>query len=193
MTDKKDMLPINFFFYLWTIKYTYNSEDIVMKFYLAFILPFLILPLMSCISFKLGDAEPQKAINIAFKEPSSPFALTKNSEADQAWQSKSTGNIIAIISKCSKNSDKPLNIAYQEIAKGFDRVDSDKQESIFFNGREALRGSFQGTIDGIAMSMETLQFNKNQCFYQLTYSGLSQNFKNELPHFEQFIKEFKAP
>lgn len=164
-----------------------------MKFYLSLILFFLIFPLTSCISFKLGDSEPQKALDISFKEPSSPFVPTKNSDADQAWQSKSTGNIIAIISNCSKNSDKSLSIAYHEIAKGFDRLDSDKQESIFFNGREALRGSFQGTIDGIAVSMETLQYNKNQCFYQLTYSGISQNFKNELQHFEQFMKEFKAP
>lgn len=164
-----------------------------MRLRLPLLLLFLIFSLTSCIHFKIGDSEPQKALDISFKEPSSPFIPTENIDADRVWQSKTTGNMIAIISNCSKNSDKPLSLAYQEIAKGFDRLESDKQESLFFNGREALRGSFQGTIDGIAVSMETLQFNKNQCFYQLTYSGVTQNFKNELQHFEQFIQEFKAP
>lgn len=164
-----------------------------MKFRFTLFLLFLTFSLSRCIHFKIGDSEPQKALDIAFKNPPSPFIPTENIDADRVWQSKSSGNMIAIISNCSKNSDKPLYLAYQEIAKGFDRLESDKQESLFFNGREALRGSFQGTIDGIAVSMETLLFNKNQCFYQLTYSGVTQNFKNELQHFEQFIKEFRAP
>lgn len=160
---------------------------------LLLILLFSFLSLASCIHFKIGDSEPQKALDISFKDPSSPFKPTENIDTDRAWQSKNTGNMIAIISNCSKNSDKPLGLAYQEIAKGFDRLEADKQQSLFFNGREALRGSFQGTIDGIEVSMETLQFNKNQCFYQLTYSGVTKNFKNELQNFEQFIQEFKAP
>jgi len=164
-----------------------------MKFRLLYFLFINLFIQVGCIHFKLGESEPQKSLNISFKEPLSPFVISKNTDADQAWESNKTGNIIAITSNCSKNSDKSLNFAFQEIAKGFDRVDSSNQTSLFFNGREALRGSVSGTIDGISVSMETLQFNKNQCFYQLTYSGVSKNFESEQHYFEQFLKDFKAP
>lgn len=147
----------------------------------------------SCISLKLGDNSPLKATNTDFEEPAKPFILFKDSEADKSWQSNQTGNIIALFSDCSKKSDRPLNIAINEIAKGFDRIEVQDQKTIFYNGREAIYGEFKGRIDGIKVSMESLIFNKNQCFYQLTYSGVANQFEREKAHFEQFKKDFKAP
>ena len=142
---------------------------------------------------KFGDVTPLKASNVDFEEPSRPFMLFKESEADKSWQSSQTGNVIALFSDCSKKADRPLNLAISEISKGFDRLESNTQKVIFYNGREAVYGHFKGYIDGIKVSLESLVFNKNQCFYQLTYSGVANQFEKELKHFEQFKKDFKAP
>lgn len=168
----------------------FNFFSTLHTFFFSF---FFILTLSGCIHFKIGDSHPQKASDIFYIDPPVPFVLAKNMNADMAWQSTTTGNMIAVISNCSKNSDQSLSYAFLEISKGFDRLDSSQQELFFFNGRQALKGQLRGTIDGIAVSMESLQFNKNQCFYQLTYSGLAQHFESEQNYFEQFKKEFKAP
>lgn len=162
---------------------------------------YLLLPLLclsclfqvGCIHLKFGDSTPQKAANTEYKEPSRPFILFKDTDADKSWQSNQTGNVIALFSDCSKSSDKPLNLAISETSKGFDRLEENTQKVIFYNGREAIYGHFKGHIDGIKVSMESLVFNKNQCFYQLTYSGVSNQFEKEKNHFEQFKKDFVAP
>jgi len=148
---------------------------------------------MSCIHFNIGNSEPEKAKDIDYKSPPSPYERIKNSDTDYAWQSRKTGNMIAISSNCSKNSDKSLQQAFQDVSKGFDRTEDIKQEPFFYNGREALRGIVKGSIDGIAATIDVVLLNKNQCFYQLTYSGVSNQFSEEKNIFENFIKDFKAP
>lgn len=151
------------------------------------------LSVAGCIHLNLGESSPLKASNLEYIEPSRPFILFKDTDADKSWQSNVTGNVIALFSDCSRNSDRPLNQAIGEISKGFDRLETSKQNVIFFNGREAIYGEFKGHIDGIKVSMESLVFNKNKCFYQLTFSGVSNQLDREKNIFEQFKKDFKAP
>ena len=146
-----------------------------------------------CISIKLDDSGPLKASGLSFSSPSRPFILYKDMDADKSWQSNLTGNVIALFSDCSRSSDRPLNQAIDEIAKGFDRIENKKNNLLFYNGREAIYGEFKGYIDGIKVSMESLVFNKNKCFYQLTYSGVSSQFDKEKAFFEEFKKGFRAP
>lgn len=160
--------------------------------------PFLlIIPLIlfstGCIHFLVGDSSPQKANDLVFEIPSKPFTSLKSDDADHSWQSKDTGNIIAFYSDCSKSSDKPLSLAINEILKGFDRIEEQNQASLFYNNREAMKISLTGYIDGIAVAMESLVFNKNQCFYQISFSGVSNQFQKELVVFEKFKEGFKAP
>lgn len=149
--------------------------------------------LSGCIHFNVGVPSPLKAANLDYHEPQKPFILFKDTDADKSWQSNVTGNVIALFTDCSVTSDRPLTMAIAEISKGFDRIDNTKQNTVFYNGREAIVAEFKGHIDGIKVSMESLVFNKNKCFYQLTFSGLSNQFERERPNFEDFKKEFKAP
>ncbi len=146
-----------------------------------------------CIHFTVGDSTPQKASDFQYTEPSSPFVSMKKSDADLSWQSKKTGNIIALFSDCSKTSDKPLQLAFNDLLKSFDRLDNHKEETVFYNHREALQVELNGVIDGIAVFMNSILFNKNQCFYQISYSGLTQEKLSEASLFEKFKMEFKAP
>lgn len=179
-SDKKNMI----------IKNKYSKRHLALQIGILLFAPFFHL---SCIHLKFGDSAPVKASNIEFQEPIRPFLLFKDTEADKSWQSNQTGNVIALFSDCSKNSDKPLNLAILEISKGFDRIEDKQQSTLFYNGREAVYGIFRGYIDGIKVSMESLVFNKNQCFYQLTYSGITNQFAKEKNVFEQFKKDFVAP
>jgi hypothetical protein len=148
---------------------------------------------VNCINLKLGDATPQRAADIEFIEPKGPYVLFKDTEADKSWQSNQTGNVIAMFSDCSKGSDKALTLALKEISKGFDRLEENSSKTFFYNGREALYGHFRGHIDGIKVSMESLVFNKNKCFYQLSFSGVTTQYDREKEFFEKFVKEFRAP
>ncbi len=172
---------------------TQSKKEVALKHFVTLSLVLLLSFQVSCIHLKFGDSAPLKASDIEFKEPPKPFILFKDSDADKSWQSNLTGNVIALYSDCSKSSDKPLNLAFSEIGKGFDRLEVSTQKVIFYNGREAIYGQFRGHIDGIKVSMESLVFNKNKCFYQLSYSGVSSQFEKEKKHFEQFQKDFNAP
>lgn len=163
-----------------------------MKLLYIFVL-FISLNTIGCIHFSIGEPTPQKASNVIFNDPLFPFEIMKKSEADQSWQSTKTGNIISLFSDCSKTSDKSLSLAFNELLKSFDKIEHQKRETTFYNNRESLSVELVGFIDGIEVFMASTLFNKNQCFYQLSYSGLANEKQTEISFYETFLKDFKAP
>lgn len=189
---------------LWTLFFQFNSEignmirlqssaPLLYRTTTQCLITLFLLQLLGCIHLNLSAPSPLKANDLEFKEPKKPFILFKDTEFDKSWQSNTTGNVIALFTDCTANSDRPLTKSILELAKGFDRIESTKQSTIFFNGRESIQGEFKGHIDGIKVSMEGIVFNKNKCFYQLTYSGVSNQFEKDRVVFEEFKKDFRAP
>lgn len=153
----------------------------------------LCLFLSSCIHFKIGNSKTVKSADMEWVAPAPPFLLFAHSDFDRSWQSNKTGNVIALFSDCSSKSDRPLDLAITDVAKGFDRLQKTDQETLFYNGREAVSASLQGFIDGINVTMELIVFNKNKCFYRVSYSGVTNRINDERSYFEKFKQDFKAP
>jgi hypothetical protein len=62
-----------------------------------------------------------------------------------------------------------------------------------FNGREALSNEVEGLVDGVRTRIHAVVFKKNNCLYTLSYIGVAPAYPKDHPHFDEFLRSFKAP
>ncbi len=149
--------------------------------------------LQGCVSVNLPKQTGHKAEKVSYREPASPFSEIKSENADQAWISEKKGNTISYLSDCNNPVDPPLTQIESETLAVLNDLKILNTERINFNSRQALQTLAQGEIDGVVVRMKLVTFKKNNCSYSLVYGGLKKNFDSELPHFDSFLKGFKAP
>lgn len=148
----------------------------------------------SCALFSGGGDAPAKSSATKYISPKKPFLETPlHGGADHAWQSDLTGNTIAYNSACSKDEDSSLEILKRKILTGIDRPNLEKNDTVDFDGREGKRVAGSGFVDGVPVKFSILVFRKGDCAYDLIYVGRTSVFDSELPHFEEFLKGFRAP
>jgi hypothetical protein len=147
----------------------------------------------SCVTVNVGEDAPKKSSHIQFITPEKPFEEHQLLNADKAWVSKTTGNVISFTSECPKNSDPSLELLTKETLQSLDHVEVIDKKSFSFNGREATKTSAKGSIDGVPLSLNAVVFKKNNCNYRIIYSGLRNQINAEEKYFEDFLKDFKAP
>lgn len=147
----------------------------------------------ACVTVNVGEETPKKSSNILYMEPNKPFEEHQLLNADKAWVSKKTGNVISFTSECPKNSDPSLESLTKETLQSLDHVEIVEKTNINFNSREAVQTSAKGSIDGVPLAMKAVIFKKNSCNYRIIYSGLVTKVSSEEKYFEDFTREFKAP
>ncbi|UYL08735.1 hypothetical protein B9G69_016960 [Bdellovibrio sp. SKB1291214] len=147
----------------------------------------------SCVSVELPGGKVTSAKNVEFSEPSEPFQKIKSKSADRAWQSSKTGNTISYISECGSTSDASLQTLETDSLSALNKLQILKTETATYNGRESRQSVSAGTIDGVPVALALVVFKKNGCNYTLSYGGVEKQFNSELPVFESFKANFKAP
>lgn len=141
-----------------------------------------------------GNDDPvTKNTAIHYEHPGQPYERISVSSADLVWQSKKTGNTIAVNSLCQKYQDVSLKALGENILEGIDNLKIENSQTLTFDGREAERISAQGTTDGIPIAIRLLILKKNGCTYDLAYIARKTSFGSEEEIFEQFLKRFHAP
>lgn len=147
----------------------------------------------SCVSVELPGGKVTSAKNVEFSEPSEPFEKIKSKNADRAWQSSKTGNTISYISECGSTADASLQTLETDSLSALNKLQILKTETTTYNGRESRQTVSAGTIDGVPVALALVVFKKNGCNYTLSYGGVEKQFNSELPAFESFKANFKAP
>ncbi|WP_413575972.1 hypothetical protein ACLVWU_16430 [Bdellovibrio sp. HCB290] len=158
-------------------------------------LKYIIMSLLlgSCVSVELPSGKTKPAKDVEFSEPGSPYSSFKSKNADRAWQSSKTGNTISFLSECGSNADPSLQTLETESLSAINKLEILKTETKTFNGRESRQTISAGTIDGVPVALALVVFKKNGCNYTLSYGGVEKQFNSELPVFEKFKADFKAP
>lgn len=146
----------------------------------------------ACVSVSLGTSQSKKATEVKYEQPSSVFSELKSETADKAWQSKATGNTLAYLSECNSNIESNLKSIEQDFLNALNNLSIVSTSHAQFNGRESLRTTAQGTVDGVAVQVSLLVFKKNNCNFTLSYTGKKINFDKELNEFEAFINNFRV-
>jgi hypothetical protein len=147
---------------------------------------------MGCVSVGLQKTPIVKSDKYTFQNPNSAFKKVDPDNADYAWRNPKTGNTIAVISECSATKDPELGALESESIQALSspKILSSKEST--FNDREALRSVAEGTIDGVAVKIDVLNFKKSTCVYSLTYFGRLKSFGLDQVEFENFLKGFTA-
>jgi len=65
-----------------------------------------------------------------------------------------------------------------------------KNETLNYNSREALKYTFNGDLEGITTSFETVSFKKYGCFFILTHNGKADNISSTSSDFNTFVDSF---
>ena len=146
----------------------------------------------ACVSVNIKPKAGTKSKDYTYSEPRKPFQKLDQDPADVAWQSPESGNTIAVLSECSETRDPSLTSLEGETIQALNKYQVTKTVNFQYQGRDALRSSVEGSLDGIPVSMDVLTFKKNSCNYTLTYVGRTQGFEKDRPQFEEFLKGFQA-
>lgn len=147
---------------------------------------------LGCVSVNLAGDKVERASDVRFSPPASPFEELK-SNADRAWKSAATGSTIAYLSTCGEASDLPLENLSQDLLSGFEDSQEIKRSKINFDSREALDVDIKGKLDGVLTRTRAIVYKKNRCSYSLTFVSLPKNTETDSATFENFLTSFKAP
>lgn len=153
---------------------------------------FSALSMSGCVSVALKKEPIVKSDKYTYQNPGSPFKKVDPDNADHAWRNSKTGNTIAVISECSTSRDPELSTLESESVQALSAVKISSSKEMIFNDREALRSTAEGTIDGVSVKIDVLNFKKSSCMYSLTYFGRSKGFQADQNEFENFLKGFSA-
>ncbi|WP_413292576.1 hypothetical protein ACLSU7_14320 [Bdellovibrio sp. HCB185ZH] len=147
----------------------------------------------SCVSVELPGGKVTAAKDVEFSEPGGDYSKIKSKGTDRAWQSSKTGNTISYVSECGSNTDVSLQTLETESLSALNKLEVLKTEEKPFNGRASRQTTSVGSIDGVPVALSLVVFKKNGCNYTLSYGGVEKQFNSELPVFENFKANFKAP
>lgn len=148
----------------------------------------------ACVSVELPKkTQVVKSTEVTFVAPRSPFVSMESADLDQGWKNPQNGNSISFISECNSSVDPSLENIHNGVIKGIESVEVSKSEKINYNGRQALRSTVVGNVDGVASKIDFVILKKNGCTYVITYVALQSKFDENAAEFEKFVEGFKAP
>jgi len=167
---------------------------------------FSLLLLSSCSTFKkqmiasyLKKTEDSKAFNLNFKEPPFPYVQQKHQVLDAFWLNKKKGSSLSYFSSCShiprslkafQSSSYPSDLDYSLLKR------VKKPDSIYSVLSLKPAKNDEDNQQPKALSFQTHiavhTFKKQNCFFNINLVAPSQKlFEEELPLFQNFIKNFK--
>lgn len=110
--------------------------------------------------------------------------------ADYAVQNPITSSIITANSMCKKYDSTSLKHLTINIMSGVEEPETLEIQTLKFSGREALKTSIKGKLDGVVTYMDIMTVRKNRCVYDfILISPSLKTFNKDRSSFERFLKE----
>ncbi len=147
----------------------------------------------SCVTVKVGNEKSIKASDFTYNEPKNPYLKNESSTVDNSWISKKNKNIIGISTDCPQNHSPTLESLTQDAINNIENAKIIDQKNIVYNARPAIDLITEGQIEGVDLKQRHLLLIKNGCSYKLFYSGLRNNFDDEIHIFDNFLTGFIVP
>lgn len=150
--------------------------------------------LNACVSVDIAPKSAVHAENFEYKPPTEPFEKKEQTGADISWQSKNTGNTLAVVTDCSPSAgDLNLETIQNDFYQSLSQSKILDSKIKIWNSREALFSNGEGKLDGVSVKLSFVVLSKNSCIYTLSFVGSAKNFTKEKTVFEKFIQEFEVP
>ena len=85
-----------------------------------------------------------------------------------------------------RDDDAPLSVLTDHLIMGTTERDVESQDTIPFDGREAMRTVVRAKLDGVPMRYDIYVMKKDGCIYDIVYVAPPDRFADGAKDFEQF-------
>ncbi len=115
------------------------------------------------------------------------------SHAAVAYRVDADEATIAANGRCRLDADDiPLASLTQHLFLRFTERQIERQETVPFDGREAMHTVMAAKLDGVPMKFDVWVLKKNGCVYDLVYMVPPDKFGRGSPDFTRFVTGFSA-
>ena len=156
----------------------------------------------ACVACALGCGHTQRFTNNVYKDEQitmrvpgvpSEWRAIAVTEADLAFRDDPREASILLNGRCHKNdSDTPLVSLTNHLIIGTTEREFVSQETIPFDGREALHTVMRAKLDGVKMAFDIYVMKKDGCVFDFVYVAEPSLFDAGAPAFERFVNGIHA-
>jgi hypothetical protein len=86
-----------------------------------------------------------------------------------------------------RDDDAPLSVLTDHLIMGTTERQFDTQETVPFDGREALHSVLRAKLDGVPMQYEIYVMKKDGCVFDIVYVAPPDRLAQGAPEFERFV------
>jgi hypothetical protein len=113
--------------------------------------------------------------------------------ADVAYRDQGREGSILFDMRCNdRDGDAPLSVLTEHLIMGTTARDFERQDTVPFDGREALHSVMSAKLDGVPMRYDIFVMKKDGCVYDLVYVAPPDQFTQGAPDFERFAGALHA-
>lgn len=142
------------------------------------------------------DGSVYKRGNVAFEVPPVPEGWRRVDVDDQslAFHDDRHDGSVLVNARCVGADDRtPLVALRNHLLIGATERKYEVEETIPFDGREALHTLVRAKWDGVPMLMDTYVLSKDGCIYDFVYTARDTGTPSPaLPVFQQWVKGFRT-
>jgi hypothetical protein len=113
--------------------------------------------------------------------------------ADLAFRDDAREGSTLFSVRCGRrDDDAPLRVLTQHLIMGTTDREFDAEETIPFDGREAMHSRLRAKLDGVPMQYEIYVMKKDGCVYDIVYVASLDHFAEGAPDFDRFVHGVRA-
>jgi len=130
--------------------------------------------------------------DVAFRvgEPPATWRAIDVEQATMAWRDEAHRASILLDARCRrKDDDVPLQALTQHLVMGTTERNIASQETVPFDGREAMKTRLTAKLDGVPMEYDLVVLKKDDCVYDFVYVA-EPGAADGRPDFERFVRTF---
>ena len=139
------------------------------------------------------EADVYRGDDFAFRVAAVPrdWEPIEVSDAALAWRDVEAGGTVVVNARCDKDGeDVPLASLTQHLFLRFTDRAVELEETVPFDGREALHTRLTAKLDGVPRSFSVWVLKKDGCVYDLVYVAEPERFAAGVVDFDRFARGF---
>jgi hypothetical protein len=110
-----------------------------------------------------------------------------------AFHDDASNGSITVHAQCGRDADDvPLSALTKHLLIGFTEREFTREDTIPFDGREALHTEVFAKLDGVRLGLSIYVLKKDGCVYDLVYVAAPDRYPTGLPAFDSFVRGFST-
>jgi hypothetical protein len=141
------------------------------------------------------DGQTYHGEGFSFRVPTVPteWRPIQVSHASIAYDDPGSEGIVMVNGRCDRDGeDVPLSSLTQHLFMRFTDRETQHEEVLPFDGREAMRTEATAKLDGVERRFLVFVLKKDRCVYDLIYFAAPDRFDTGAPRFDAWAKGFTA-